>query len=327
MNMKRILAAVLTASIFLVFAGCTRDSGKMDVVFDSDANNEIDDQHAIAYLLLNEGTFHTLGITTNTTRNGGNIKLQTEEAQRVTRLVGRPDTPLYEGADGSFEEILPHVKEAGFDGADAVNFIIAQAKKHSPKKPLVLLAVGKLTNVALALAKDPSIAKRIRLVWLGTNYPAPGEYNFDNDIPSVNYVLDTDIPFEITTVCYGKKTGTAAVRVSQEYAHAHFPGLGPQVPEAVEGRHGNSFTCFGDYAVDLFEHVPDKDRALFDMSAVAVVKNPAWAQARTIPAPVFQDGKWVERPDNPRKIVLWEHFDRDAIVEDFVRVLSAARNR
>ncbi len=319
----RIFSFILAAMALAMSVSCSeKDDGRIDVVFDSDANNEIDDQHAIAYLLLNEDVFNTLGITTNTTRNGGNIKLQTLEAQRVIKLVGRPDTPIYEGADGSFEEILPTIGNKEFDGCSAVNFIIEQAGRHSSKKPLTIIAVGKLTNIALALAKKPSIAKRIRLVWLGTNYPDPGEYNFDNDIPSVNYVLDTDVPFEITTVRYKDDTGTSAVKVSREYAHEHFTGLGPKVSEPVEGRHGGKFICFGDYSVDLFDNMPDLVRSLYDMSAVAIVKNPAWAKTRTIPAPTFQDGKWVERPDNSRTVIIWEYFDRDAIVADFEKTLN-----
>jgi len=54
-------------------------------------------------------------------------------------------------------------------------------------------------------------AEKTRVVWLGSNYPAPGEYNQDNDLPSVNYVLNSDVPFEIALVRYGKPSGTAAV--------------------------------------------------------------------------------------------------------------------
>lgn len=309
-------------ALALACLGCSKDDGKIDVIFDTDANNEIDDQHAIAYLLLSDDVFNTLGLTTNTTRNGGDIKLQTLEARRVTSLVGHPETPIYEGADGSFEDILPKVGEKEFDGQVAVDFIIKQAHKHSARKPLTVIAVGKLTNVALALAKKPSVAKRIRLVWLGTNYPKPGEYNFDNDIPAVNYVLDSKVPFEITPVCGGTDIGTAFVKVSREYVHENFTGIGPKVKEPVEGRHGGRFACFGDYSVDLFDNVPELVRSLFDMSAVAIVKNPDWATPRTIPAPVFQDGAWVERPDNARQITLWEHFNRDAIVADFIATLS-----
>jgi len=86
-----------------------------------------------------------------------------------------------------------------FDGHEAVDFIIEQAMKERDQK-LVLLPVGKLTNIALALLKEPAIAGRIRIVWLGSNYPEPGEHNQDWDISSMNYVLDVEVPFEMVTV-------------------------------------------------------------------------------------------------------------------------------
>ena len=51
----------------------------------------------------------------------------------------------------------------------------------------------------------------------------------------------------------------------------------------VTGRHGESFNCFGDYSVNLFKHIDHLEdgvtRALFDMAAVAIVKDPSWATA------------------------------------------------
>ena len=57
------------------------------------------------------------------------------------------------------------------------------------------------------------------------------------------------------------------------------------------------------------------------MAAVAIVKNPVWAKTTIIPDPIMIDEKWVDRPENERKIVLWEYFDRDAIIEDFMESL------
>jgi purine nucleosidase len=91
--------------------------------------------------------------------------------------------------------------------------------------------------------------------------------------------------------------------------------------DPVVGRHGGEFHTFGDYSVNLFEHInlhgDPPSRALFDMAAVAIVKNPAWAASRRVAAPQLVGRDWVERPDNPRTITLWEDFDRDAIMEDF----------
>lgn len=295
------------------------------VLIDSDANNELDDQHAIAYMLFSGDVFDVEGITVNRTRGGGDVELQAAEAERIVALAGlRRVFTVFRGANGSFAEIAPHVREPNFDGASAVNEIIKQAKARGT--PLTLVPVGKLTNVALALLKEPSIASKVRIVWLGSNYPEPGEYNQENDEGALQYLLDANVPFEIALVRYGTPTGTDHVRVTRDEIHAHMPGKGPLMRVIVGGRHGGKFSTFGDYSVNLFDHIElsgdPPSRALYDMAAVAIVKNPAWAHARKIPAPKLENGKWVERPDNKRTITLWENFDRDAILKDFFATMD-----
>ncbi|MBN1466132.1 nucleoside hydrolase [candidate division KSB1 bacterium] len=312
---------LLLASLFMACAPQSDSPAKIRVLLDTDANNELDDQHAIAYLLLSGDVFATDGITVNRTFGGGDISKQAEEAERIVRLCNlHPQIPVYAGANGSFEEIVPHVTETDFDGAAAVNFIIEKAHESASSK-LILVPVGKLTNIALALAKDPSIAEKVRILWLGSNYPDPGEYNQENDEPALNSILDTDVPFEIALVRYDKPSGTAAVLATLAEMEQNMPGAGPRIAAPVVGRHGGEFTSFGDYSLNLFRNIElygdPPARALFDMAAVAIVKNPAWATAVTIPAPTLVNGQWQERPDNPRKIILWENFDRDAILADF----------
>ena len=302
---------------------------RIRVVLDTDANNELDDQHAIAYLLFNQHVFEVEGITVNRTRAGGSLARHHAEAARVVEVCGQSGRfPLRRGASGSFEQIRGALDRPGFDGQDAVDLIIERARARDERR-LVLLPVGKLTNVALALAKDPAIASRLRVVWLGSNYPEPGEYNQLNDEHAIAYILETAVPFEIVTVRYGRPSGTDAVRVSLDDVRRVMPGKGPRVAPPVEGRHGGWFESFGDYSVSLFEnidlHGDPPSRALFDMAAVAVVKNPAWARAVTLPAPLLAGGKWVERPGNPRRMVLWEHFDRAAILQDFLHSMASPR--
>ena len=301
------------------------------LIFDTDANNELDDQHALAYLLLNETAFNVKAITTNATRNGGNIEEHTAEAARIMTLFGVRDRyPLLDGANQDFATIQPYVNDDfGFDGERAVNRIIEEARKDHGQ-PLVLVPVGKLTNIALALAKAPDIAERVRIVWLGSNYPAPGEYNQDNDPRALNFILDTEAPFEIVTVRYGEPTGSDAVRIDSAEVARLLAGQGRQVATPITGRHGGRFDRFGDYAVDLFDHVEayhgdPPSRAMFDMVTLAMLKNPAWGERRSVPAPTLRDGQWVERPDNPRRIVLWENFDEAAILSDFFALLNAYR--
>jgi hypothetical protein len=319
--MKKYNILLILSVVLLLNMACSNPSvEKMAVIIDSDANNELDDQHALAYLFLNGKTFTVPGVTVNATYNGGDIEGHRLEAERVMRLCNVYNSiPLLKGANADFEEILPNIGNEVFDGSDAVNFIIQEANKPRKEK-LVLLPIGKLTNIALALAKDPSIAQKVKIVWLGSNYPERGEYNKENDVPSMNYVLSLDVPFEMVTVRYGKTSGTGFVSVTKEEVLEEMPGIGPK-SEPVEGRHGGMFTCFGDYSVDLFSHCDfygnPPHRSLFDMAAVAILKNPAFAQKIEIPCPKLIETGWEEQPENKRMITVWENFDRGAIMADF----------
>ena len=322
--MKNLLfALLLVMGITILTSSCHKqtNSGKHRVLLDSDANNELDDQHAMAYLFFNGDVFDVVGITVNTTRSGGNIEGHYKEARRVMDLCNVYESmPLYKGADASFQEIRPNLDQPDFDGAEAVDFIIEQAHKEADEK-LILLPVGKLTNIALALEKDPSIASKVRIVWLGSNYPYAGEYNQDNDEESMNYILNTDVPFEIVLVRGGKETGTAAVSSNRAEINSIMPGKGPLANKTVIGRHGDSFDRFGDYSVSLYNNIQTYDEAgtrpLYDMAAIAIIKDPSWAEKKEIPAPILVDGEWQERPDNPRKVFIWENFNKEAIMGDF----------
>jgi hypothetical protein len=294
---------------------------KIRVIFDTGTNNELDDQHALAYLLFNQSIFKIEAITINTTSSGGNIEMQYAEAKRVLQLCHADTLPVLKGADKSFKEILPTIDSIVYDGQDAVQAIINTALQPAQNK-LTIIAVGKLSNIALAIAKEPSIENRIRLVWLGSNYPEPGEHNQNNDTIAMNYILNRAVEFEIATVRYGKPSGTDAVKITKEEINKVMPGLGPRISNPITGRHGGEFYCFGDYSVNLFDHIDyhgdPPSRSLFDMAAVAIVKNPSWAESKSIAAPIFISNQWKDRPINSRKIIIWENFNKEAIIGDFI---------
>ena len=319
--MKTLKCVLSFIIISLIYSSCNVESEKTRVILDTDANNELDDQHAIAYMLFNGNDFDVEGITVNKTQSGGDVDQHFKEAERVVKLCNLyPEIKIYKGANGTFDEIKDHVNESDFDGIDAVNFIIARARAKSDRR-LVLLPIGKLTNIALVLHKDPSIASKVRIVWLGSNYPDPGEYNQNNDLSALNYILDVSVDFEIALVRYGKPSGTDAVRAYLSDIEKKMPGKGPHISNPVIGRHGNAFTNFGDYSVNLFKninlHGDPPSRALFDMAAVAIVKNPSWAISSKIPGPKLVNDNWVDQPENPRKITIWENFDKEKIMQDF----------
>ena len=326
------LVAIFSAILFLTSCNSSpkknteNASKKIKILIDADANNELDDQHALAYAFLNDDVFDIVGVTVNNTIHGDGIQGHYDEALRIIRLLNLEDEmPLKKGATGTYKEIAPNISNPDFDGAEAVDFIIEEALKMQNEK-LVLLPVGKLTNVTLAILKEPKIIDKIRVVWLGSNYPAEGEYNLENDTTSINPVIESGVEFEMVMVRYDDNTGTTAVRVTKDEIEQNVKGRGPKANHAIIGRHGGEFTTFGDYSYNLFEHAEmygnPPARSLFDMATVAIVKNPDWADRVEIPAPKLIGKGWIDQPENENKIIIWENFDRDAIVNDFYKSLS-----
>lgn len=299
---------------------------KLKILIDTDANNELDDQHALAYAFLNPDVFDVVGVTVNNTRNGSGIQGQYDEAERIIKLFDLSETvPLFKGADKSFEEIAPTINQDKFDGQAAVDFIIQEALKLKDEK-LILVPVGKLTNIALAILKEPKIIDKVRVVWLGGSYPDRGEYNLENDTTSVNPVIESGVEFDMVTVRYGEASGSAAVSVSRAEMNEKMKGKGPVSSQTIIGRHGGEFNRFGDYSVDLYSQAKmygnPPSRALFDMVVLAILKNEKWGQRVEIPAPKLVGNAWKDQANNSRKISYWENFDRDAIVHDLFELME-----
>ena len=145
----------------------------------------------------------------------GNVPLAftAANARRVVTLAGRGDVPVHAGCPRPLVERLEtaeHVHgESGLDGAElppadialadghAVDRLIALAHAHGQ---LTVCAVGPLTNVAVALVKDPAIAPKLaRVVLMGGavgdgNVTPSAEFNFYVDPHAAKVVFESGVP-------------------------------------------------------------------------------------------------------------------------------------
>lgn len=62
-----------------------------------------------------------------------------------------------------------------------------------------ILAIGCLTNIAVAVKKDPSIISRIEIIWLGTNFLFGDnqDFNFKQDIEAVKEVFNSKVKLTV----------------------------------------------------------------------------------------------------------------------------------
>lgn len=79
----------------------------------------------------------------------------------------------------------------------AVNKIIEIALKNNKT---YILATGAITNVTLAIKKEPKIIDKIEVIWLGGNeldYKDNLEYNFRQDVDAVRIVFESKVKLTI----------------------------------------------------------------------------------------------------------------------------------
>lgn len=149
----------------------------------------------------------------------GNVPLESaiQNALYTREICGRTDVPVHVGAGHPLVYPLGTAQHVhGNDGMgdigldltgrtpDAVHAVDALlAASHAHSGELELVTLGPLTNVALAVRRDPEIARRIkRVVIMGAaadhvgNVNPVAEFNMWVDPHAVQVVLDSGLPLE-----------------------------------------------------------------------------------------------------------------------------------
>jgi hypothetical protein len=321
---------------------------RMRIIVDTDIENEMDDQFALAYTLFNSDVFEVEGVTTNS-KHQWEVQPFYREALRIVHLCAST-APVHIGAYMTYDRIKADINKSTFDGHAAVNFIIERAHAKDPGgRPLYVMTLGKVTNLALALLKDPTIAPKIRAVTLMTRFPASLEPDADWTVSESNSLDDRyataalleNAALELHIVpwpgWWREATNTLDPRIQEIYDI--MPGLGPKVDPIVYidryGKNHGTLTCFGDFAIAIFKEleyvlithyganpaiVRTYPRPLLDVGAPMVLKNPSYAVSTVMGAPRWdgtpswtgsaneEPGKWILNPNNPRKVTVWNRL-------------------
>jgi inosine-uridine nucleoside N-ribohydrolase len=170
-----------------------------------------DDMMAIMLASSSED-LELLGITTVAGNQTGEKTYQ--NALKTLTLIGRTDVPVARGADKPLFRDLTVAPEihgvSGLDGADlpkprvqgveqhAVDFLVQTIMESGT--PLILVPTGPLTNVALAMLKDPRITTKLeRIVLMGgavfdSNITPAAEFNIYVDPEAAKVVFGSGVP-------------------------------------------------------------------------------------------------------------------------------------
>ncbi len=214
------------------------------IIIDTDPGQD----DAVAILLaLGSAEIEVAGITAV----AGNVPLALTEknARKICELAGRPDIEVFAGAVRPLMRALVTAEEVhgqtGLNGPQlpepemalqdrhAVDFLVETLMREESGS-ITLCALGPLTNIALALIREPKIAPRIREIVLmgggffeGGNITPAAEFNIHVDPHAADIVFRSGVPIVMMPLDVTHKALTTAKRIDA------IRGLGTRIGDAV----------------------------------------------------------------------------------------------
>ncbi len=282
---------------------------KLDIVIDTDAFNEADDQFAILYPFLHPERFNVLAVYAAPFYNfrcksaEEGMEKSYDEAARIFGAAGI-DVPLLKGSRDYIKNGVPQQ-------SPAVDDLIKRARARD-NAPLYVVAIGAITNIASALLIAPDIAEKIVLLWLGGHELCrenTRECNLRQDVFASRHIFACGVKL-IHVPCMG----VASHLITTYFELEHYIGgtkMGRLLIDTVK-----------DYNVErnaagIVTPKLGYSKIIWDIAPFAYLINPAFFKEKTCKAPTFDDSfNWV-RNAYEHEIVTLTELDRDKIFADF----------
>lgn len=289
-------------------------TGRVDVVLDTDAFNEIDDQFAISYLIKSKEKLNTKSIYAAPFFNNGKstspqdgMERSYNEIFKVLELLGEKHD-VFKGSDKYLDnESTPVISPAAQD-------LVQRAKNYSPELPLYVVAIGAITNIASAILLDPDITENIVVVWLGGNahhYHHTREYNMRQDVAAARVVMQSGAPF-VQLPCTGVVD--------------RFTVSKPELDFWLKGKN-----ALADYlATNTIEEAESYakgtawTRVIWDVTAVAWLLNDSeqFMESRIIPTPIPTYDNLYATNYNGYPMRYVYNIKRDNLMSDLIQKLT-----
>lgn len=279
------------------------------VVLDTDTYNEVDDQFALAHLMLAPEKVNVEAVYAapfhNERSNGpeDGMERSYEEIQRVLELLSRrPSAGVFKGSRSYMSAADVPVESPA--AADLID------RAMEGDGPLIVCAIGAITNVASALVMEPRIAERIQIVWLGGHahhWSDTREFNLRQDPHASRIVLSGKVPM-VQIPCMGVASHMQTTVYELDALLAPFSRLGEYLASIVR-----SYT----------KNVEGWSKRLWDLSASAYVLDQRPFKVVRTSAPLITDDLCYRQTSGGPCIDVVSELDRDAIFRDF---FARARN-
>lgn len=288
--------------------------GKIDVVLDTDAYNEIDDQFAISCLLLSGDRANTRAIcaapflNSRSTSPADGMNRSYDEVVKLLDLL-HMDVPVYRGS----ENYLPN--ETTPVPSDAATLMANMANEYSPENPLYIVAIGAITNVASAILLNPKAMKENTvIVWLGGHsfeWPNTKEFNMFQDVAAARVVFGCGVPV-VQLPCMGVVNAFYTTRPEIEYWLA---GKNPLADYLAK----NTIKAAESYAAGKAW-----SRVIWDVTAVAWLlnDNDRFLAHYKVPSPVVQYDFYYSHDPRRHPITYVYQIKRDALMTDLFEKIA-----
>lgn len=276
----------------------------MNIILDTDTYNEADDMFALTYLLKNKDLFDIKAITIAPFKHSGYSKTVSDsiddsynETCKIFDYLNISDKSLiYKGSRG-------YLTNGYNENNDAVNKIIELAKENDK---IIIIAIGCLTNVALAIKKEPSIINKIEVIWQGTNFLFGDnqDFNFRQDVDAVKVIFYSKV--KLTVIPCSPITSNLMTSIYELKAE-----IG-----------GKNELC--DYLCDKFYNRfwgTHKRYPIWDIGAIAYIINKDWFKTMDISCPIINDDNTFTHTKENHKITFVKQLNANDIYENFFETL------
>lgn len=295
----------------------TPPTGKIDVVLDTDAYNEIDDQFAIGYMLKSKEKFNIKGFCTApfyNSRSTGPKDGMIKSYHEIIKLLKLADEEeLIDKVFMGSEEYLPDENTAV--ESDSADFLAKLADNYTPENPLYIVAIGAITNVASAILKNSRMIQNCVLVWLGGHAThiknAASEFNMQQDIAAARVVFGCSIPL-VQLPCVGVVDYFSTTRYELEH---WLKGKNALCDYLVE----NTVTEAESYAKEK-----PWDRVIWDVTAVGWLlnENNRFMLDELIASPIPEYDKTYSFDESRHRIAYVNRINRTELFNDLFKKLG-----
>ena len=288
--------------------------GKVRIVLDTDAYNEIDDQFAVVFALGSPDRLQIEALCAAPFHNGrsdgpedGMVK-SLNELRRIAGIAGvEGNIPILEGSRAWMDGPGRPVESA------AARRIAEPALASPDDDPLYVVAIGAITNVASAILMEPSIIGKIVVIWLGGHAPwwdHTREFNMIQDVHASRVVLDCGVPL-VLVPCMGVASHLITTKAEID---AHLRDCGE----------------IGRYLAETYASCSDDhyaySRVIWDISTIGWLLDESSVPCRIAHSPILNDGGTFSFDGSRHLIKMAHHVRRDAVFRslfDRVRNLDA----